>query len=338
MAVYGDRVQLEQVVLNLILNGLDAVAERTIGQREVHVSTSFALGSVEVSVSDSGPGIRSPNLERVFEPFYTTKAHGLGMGLSICRSIVEAHGGEIRVENVEEGGAAFRCAFPAAGEPSGMTPPGAIVFVVDDDPSMLRALARLLKTAGHDVETFASSAEFLARPAHVGPGCVVLDLKMPGLSGLDVQEALAASARELPVVFISGHGRVPAAVRAMKAGAIDFLTKPFQDADLLVSVEAAIAQSLSSLADHSEKADHRRARAHADAPRAGSPASGGAGPAQQADRSSSGHLPADDQGPSRAGHGEDAGGLAGRPGPHGRTRRHLSLVRQHALGPGFESC
>ena len=69
-----------------------------------------------------------------------------------------------------------------------MTPPGAIVFVVDDDPSMLRALARLLKTAGHDVETFASSAEFLARPAHDGPGCLVLDLKMPGLSGLDVQE------------------------------------------------------------------------------------------------------------------------------------------------------
>ena len=134
-----------------------------------------------------------------------------------------------------------------------MTSPGAIVFVVDDDPSMLRALARLLKTAGHDVETFASSGEFLARPAHGGPGCVVLDLKMPGLSGLDVQEALAASARDLPIVFISGHGRVPAVVRAMKAGAIDFLTKPFQDADLLVSVEAAIARSISSRADHSER-------------------------------------------------------------------------------------
>ena len=115
VAVYGDRVQLEQVVLNLVLNGLDAVAERTVGQREVRVSTSAANGSVEVSVSDSGPGIRSPDLERVFEPFYTTKAHGLGMGLSICRSIVEAHGGEIRVENVADGGAAFRCAFPAAG-------------------------------------------------------------------------------------------------------------------------------------------------------------------------------------------------------------------------------
>jgi len=134
-----------------------------------------------------------------------------------------------------------------------MTSAGAIVFVVDDDPSMLRALARLLKTAGHDVETFASSGEFLARPRHEGPGCLVLDLKMPGLSGLDVQEALAASARDLPIVFISGHGRVPAVVRAMKAGAIDFLTKPFQDADLLVSVEAAIARSISSLTDHSER-------------------------------------------------------------------------------------
>ncbi len=115
LVVFGDRVQLEQVVLNLVVNGLDAVAERSPEQREVRVTTSAANGNVQVSVSDSGPGIRSPNPERVFEPFYTTKAHGLGMGLSICRSIVEAHGGEIRVENGAQGGAAFRCAFPAIG-------------------------------------------------------------------------------------------------------------------------------------------------------------------------------------------------------------------------------
>ncbi len=140
-----------------------------------------------------------------------------------------------------------------------MSPPGAVVFVVDDDPSMLRALARLLKTSGCDVETFSSPAKFLARLPHEGPGCLVLDLKMPGLSGLEVQEALVSSARDLPIVFISGHGKVPAAVRAMKAGAVDFLTKPFQDADLLASVEKAIENSVSSLADRSgRQAIHAR--------------------------------------------------------------------------------
>ena len=123
-----------------------------------------------------------------------------------------------------------------------MTSPDAIVFVVDDDPSMLRALARLLKTAGHDVETFASSGEFLARPAHGGPGCVVLDLKMPGLSGLDVQEALAASARDLPIVFISGHGDIPTTVQTIKAGAEDFLTKPVEKERLLAAIARALAR------------------------------------------------------------------------------------------------
>ena len=133
-----------------------------------------------------------------------------------------------------------------------MSPPGPVVFVVDDDPSMLRALARLLKTDGREVETFASPAEFLARSPHEGPGCVVLDLKMPGLSGLEVQEALLSSSRDLPIIFVSGHGKVPAAVRAMKAGAVDFLTKPFEDEVLLVSVEAAIGRSVSSIADRAE--------------------------------------------------------------------------------------
>ncbi len=115
LVVFGDRVQLEQVVLNLVVNGLDAVAGCPLEQREVRIATGAVNGGVQVSVTDCGPGIRGPNLERVFEPFYTTKAHGLGMGLSICRSIVEAHGGEIRVENGAQGGASFRCAFPAIG-------------------------------------------------------------------------------------------------------------------------------------------------------------------------------------------------------------------------------
>ena len=117
--VTGDSVQLKQVVLNLVINGLDAVADRPIGDRSVIISTSIADGRVQLSVRDNGPGLREPDLARVFEPFYTTKAHGLGMGLPICRTIVEAHGGEIRAANAPGGGAAFRCDFPiAAGLPS----------------------------------------------------------------------------------------------------------------------------------------------------------------------------------------------------------------------------
>ena len=133
-----------------------------------------------------------------------------------------------------------------------MTASDSVVFVVDDDASMRRAISRLLTTTGHRVEAFASPREFLGRLAHDGPGCVVLDLKMPELSGLEVQEALASAARALPVVFISGHGKIPAAVRAMKAGAVDFLTKPFDDDALLASVQTAIRRSVALRADDAD--------------------------------------------------------------------------------------
>jgi FixJ family two-component response regulator len=114
------------------------------------------------------------------------------------------------------------------------------VFVVDDDSSLRRALGRLLTAEGLHVETLASAEEFLNRPAPVGPACVVLDVSMPGLSGIDLQIALAARNSTLPIVFLSGHGDIPTTVRAMKAGAVDFLTKPV-DADLLL---AAVRQAL----------------------------------------------------------------------------------------------
>jgi RNA polymerase sigma factor (sigma-70 family) len=107
------------------------------------------------------------------------------------------------------------------------------------------------------VEAFASPREFLERAPHEGPGCVVLDLRMPGTSGLDVQEALATAGRLLPVVFLSGHGSVPATVRAMKAGAVDFLTKPFEDRELITAIENGIARSVSM---RSERAEVERLR------------------------------------------------------------------------------
>jgi len=114
------------------------------------------------------------------------------------------------------------------------------VFVVDDDASMREALAGLIRAAGLNVETFASAQEFLARPPADVPACLVLDVRLPGLSGLDLQSRMAELNLEIPIVFITGHGDVPTSVRAMKAGALEFLTKPFLDRDLLDAIAQAI--------------------------------------------------------------------------------------------------
>ena len=121
-----------------------------------------------------------------------------------------------------------------------MRKPIAAVRVVDDDTSVREALGSLLRSAGFAVETFASAQEFLARPPSDLPGCLVLDVRLPGLSGLDLQQRMAELNIEMPIVFITGHGDIPMTVRAMKAGAVDFLAKPFRDQDLLDAVTAAI--------------------------------------------------------------------------------------------------
>jgi FixJ family two-component response regulator len=121
-----------------------------------------------------------------------------------------------------------------------MPEPDATVFVVDDDTSMRAALAALIRSAGLKVETFASAREFLARAPAGVPSCLVLDLRLPGLSGLDLQSRMGELNLEIPIVFITGHGDIPTSVRAMKAGAVEFLTKPFVDRDLLDAIAQAI--------------------------------------------------------------------------------------------------
>jgi FixJ family two-component response regulator len=121
-----------------------------------------------------------------------------------------------------------------------MPEPDATVFVVDDDASIRQALASLIRSARLRVETFSSAQEFLARPPADLPGCLVLDVRLPGLSGLDLQSRMAEIDLDIPIVFITGHGDVPTSVRAMKAGAVEFLTKPFLDQDLLDAVGQAI--------------------------------------------------------------------------------------------------
>lgn len=116
-----------------------------------------------------------------------------------------------------------------------------VIYVVDDDPSVLKAVERLLRSADYEVETFTSALEFLELRHLDTPGCLILDVKMPGVSGLELQERLAAGDMGFPVIFITGHGTIPMSVQAMKAGAVDFLQKPFLDSELLDAISGAVA-------------------------------------------------------------------------------------------------
>lgn len=118
-----------------------------------------------------------------------------------------------------------------------------VVFIIDDDPSVRRSLERLLKSVGLVTESFATAREFLQRGHCEEPGCVVLDVRMPEISGLELQEKLAKAGICLPIIFISGHGTVSMSVRAMKAGALDFLMKPFDEQDLLDAIQRALERS-----------------------------------------------------------------------------------------------
>ncbi|MHB8078305.1 MAG: response regulator transcription factor [Candidatus Krumholzibacteriia bacterium] len=121
-----------------------------------------------------------------------------------------------------------------------MTDQSPLVYIVDDDASLRTALRRLLRSVGIEAEAFASAPEFLAHTRADRPGCVVLDVRMPRMSGLELQQAFAEAGIELPIIFVTGHGDVEMSVRAMKAGAVDFLQKPFHDQDLLDAIQRAI--------------------------------------------------------------------------------------------------
>src|SRR5436189_1395154 len=122
-------------------------------------------------------------------------------------------------------------------------PPKSLVFAIDDDSSVRKGLARLLRSAGYKSEIFESASGFLARLSHSGPSCVIVDVQMPGINGMDLQETLIQRRREEQLVFITGHGDIPMCAQAMKAGAVDFLRKPFRADDLLGCVERALIRS-----------------------------------------------------------------------------------------------
>ena len=137
-----------------------------------------------------------------------------------------------------------------------------IIYVVDDDASFQNAVSRLLRAGGYTVKTFASATEFLQSPPTDAPGCLLLDLQMPGLSGLDLQDALGRSETSLPIVFLTGKGDIPTSVHAMRAGAEDFLTKPVRKELLFPAIKRALARDAK---ERAQRARHRELRARFDA-------------------------------------------------------------------------
>jgi FixJ family two-component response regulator len=130
--------------------------------------------------------------------------------------------------------------------------PEAVIAIVDDDPSVQRGLQRLVRSVGWKPETFVSAQEFLARSRAAAPNCVLLDLQLPGLSGLDLQKRMAEVGLEIPIVFLTGHGNIPASVQAMKAGAVQFLTKPVDEQELLQAIEEAVERDRRTRQQHVE--------------------------------------------------------------------------------------
>ena len=139
-----------------------------------------------------------------------------------------------------------------------MNPEQSMVFVVDDDVSMRESLTNLLRSVGHNVETFGSAQEFLSSKRPDAAGCLVLDIRLPGISGLDLQRELAREDTEIPIIFITGHGDIQMSVRAIKAGAVEFLTKPFRDQDLLDAVRQAIDRDREGRRKRADIAELRR--------------------------------------------------------------------------------
>jgi FixJ family two-component response regulator len=127
-----------------------------------------------------------------------------------------------------------------------------IVFVVDDDISVRESLELLIRCEGWEPETFASAQEFLDRPRALTPSCLILDVSLPGLSGLDLQKCIASERKDMPIIFITGYGDVPMTVKAMKAGAVEFLTKPFEDETLLSAIRHSIERSHTTLRREAE--------------------------------------------------------------------------------------
>ena len=195
--------------------------------------------TIEITVTDNGPGFGGVPIEQLFEPYFTTKSSGMGLGLVISRSIVQAHGGTLDgARRIHEGGAMMRVTLPVSNR--GFIDVEPTVFIVDDDADALDSLECLLKSIGLKVESYQSPSAFLHTYDPAGPGCIVLDVRMPELSGLELQQELIVRGPTPPIIVITGHGDVPVCAAAFRAGAFDFIEKPVNPQLLLGRIQRAI--------------------------------------------------------------------------------------------------
>ena len=237
----GDQAQLEQVFLNLVMNAIEAMSSSKSDHRVLELKTSVNEGhEVLVTVADNGPGVDVENLEKIFDAFFTTKPDGMGMGLSICRSIIESHAGTA-MGVARESRVDLLCLI-AKGQSMNRGDQQPVVIVIDDDQLVREAVSDLLRSVGLQTKMFASVSDFLKWKRPDAPSCLVLDVRLPGLSGLDFQSELNKEHAQIPIVFMTGHGDIPMSVRAMKGGAVDFLAKPFRDQDMIDAVQAGLEQ------------------------------------------------------------------------------------------------
>ena len=221
-------------------------------------------------------------MARMYEAFFSTKADGLGIGLGLCRSIVESHQGRIKAENLYNGSLVVGCRFaftipvtitlrtPASGSEPKCTPGSAQrteptstmslipkkgnVYVVDDDEAVRDSLQWLLEGKDYRVKCFDSAESFLTRYDPREVACLIADIRMDGMTGLELQDRLIERKSPLPIVFITGHGDVPMAVQTMKKGAMDFIEKPFKEEELLALVERMLDQAREAFSSHQEAA------------------------------------------------------------------------------------
>ena len=237
-----DRIQIQQV------RSIYSQCHRCdggIAEAEVAVETLVDDGEVQVLVSDIGCGVDGKIADRLFEAFITTKESGMGVGLSICKEIVEAHGGKIgfRRTSREERRSISRSRSPGLMRipKRGRMVEPALIHIVDDDADIRESLQVLLSSAGYRCATYASGDAFLSAAPKASVACAIVDVRMPGMDGLALMDELRERKIQIPVILATGFGDVPLAVRAMKAGAIDFIEKPCRLPDLQNAVARALA-------------------------------------------------------------------------------------------------
>ncbi|MCH9006167.1 MAG: response regulator [Proteobacteria bacterium] len=251
-----DPIQLQQVFLNLLTNAIDATAKRDPLDRRVLIRTSHPKSNaVEISIKDSGTGFKNEPYLNLLKPFFTTKEKGIGMGLAVSKSILQNVGGRLWAKNNRGPGATFYITLPMPAKPVAIAAARktqeleadvlheGTVFIVDDDVSIRKSLGRLIRSSGYAVESYASAEEFQQSEEYVGVGCILVDLHMPGASGLELQKDIKNRRCSLPLIFITGGGDTASSVRAMKEGASDFLSKPIDEKKLLDAVALATKNS-----------------------------------------------------------------------------------------------